>query len=89
MSTTHPLQNLAISETGFVFDPSTGATFTVNATGLVVLRALRDGASLDRIVEQLGDAFAGQSDSARDEVRDFVHSLQGLGLVSAEDEVVS
>lgn len=89
MSNNHPLSNLAISETGFVFDPSTGATFTVNATGLVVLRALRDGASLDRIVELLDEGFAGPPEGARDEVRDFLHSLQGLGLVSAEDEVVS
>jgi hypothetical protein len=37
------LSNLALSPTGFVFDPRTGATYTVNPTGRAVLEALRDG----------------------------------------------
>ncbi len=89
MSSTPQLANLAVSETGFVFDPSTGATFTVNATGLVVLRALRDGASLTRIVEQLSEGFAEASRSARDEVLDFVQLLRGHGLLGADFEVTS
>jgi len=83
------LANLAISDTGFVFDPTTGATFTVNPTGLVVLRALREGASLGRVVELLDAAFATVSKEARDEVRDFVHTLRGHGLVPDEFEVES
>jgi len=89
MSQSNQLANLAISETGFVFDPTTGATFTVNATGLVVLRALRDGSSIDRIVELLDEEFASASKVARDEVRDFVHALRGHGLVPTEFEVES
>src|SRR5205085_12462462 len=39
MSVQRHLKDLAISETGFVFDPYTGATFTTNATGHCVLVA--------------------------------------------------
>lgn len=39
------LQSLAISETGFIFDPQTGQSFTVNATGLLVLDLLKQGIS--------------------------------------------
>ncbi len=31
------LKQLAVSENGFVFDPYTGHTFTLNATGIAVL----------------------------------------------------
>lgn len=89
MSSTPQLANLAVSETGFVFDPSTGATFTVNPTGLVVLRALRDGASVAHIVEQLQSGFAGASGTAREEILDFVQLLRGHGLVGADFEVAS
>ena len=37
------LTELAISDTGFIFDPGSGATFNVNATGLIALAALREG----------------------------------------------
>ena len=35
MSSATHLKDLALSDTGFVFDPYTGATFTTNATGPV------------------------------------------------------
>lgn len=89
MPSTPQLANLAVSETGFVFDPSTGATFTVNPTGLVVLRALRDGATVARVVELLHAGFSEPSGSARDEVLDFVQLLRGHGLLGADFEVAS
>ena len=42
MSDLNRLRDLALSDTGFVFDPCSGATFTVNATGLAVLKGLTD-----------------------------------------------
>ena len=62
------LRDLAISDSGFVFDPFTGYTFTVNATGLAILQALKEGQSLDQIVRRLQHAFEleGDEDLARD-----------------------
>ena len=82
--TTPNLKNLAVSSTGFVFDPRSGATFTVNPTGLAILVALRDGASIDEVVDQIGDTFEGAPRSARDDVLDFLQALRAHGLVSAE-----
>ena len=44
------LRDLAVSDTGFVFDPYSGATFSVNPTGLVILRALQQGAERDDVL---------------------------------------
>jgi PqqD family protein of HPr-rel-A system len=84
MSTSNQLKNLAVSSTGFVFDPRTGATFTVNATGLAVLLALRDGASLDAIVRELEAQFEGTTRGAREDVLDFVQALRGHGLATPD-----
>lgn len=79
---TSRLRDLALSDTGFVFDPYSGHTFTVNASGLTILRALKQGASVDEAVARVQDEFEpeGGEDVARD-VTDYVAMLRSLGLV--------
>ena len=76
------LRQLALSDSGFVFDPVTGHTFTVNAAGLVVLASLKDGLSADDIVKRLRDELEtdGSEDVGRD-VDDFLARLREHGLV--------
>ena len=57
MSSATHLKDLALSDTGFVFDPYTGATFTTNATGLAILQALREGLGRSAIIERLRERF--------------------------------
>jgi len=38
------LSSLAVNESGFAFDPASGHTFTLNRTGLVILRLVGRGA---------------------------------------------
>lgn len=76
------LRQLAISDSGFVFDPTTGHTFTVNATGALVIAALKDGHGPDEVVRRLREAFEldGSEDLSR-EVDDFMARLAEHGLV--------
>ncbi|MCU0690018.1 MAG: HPr-rel-A system PqqD family peptide chaperone [Polyangiaceae bacterium] len=76
------LRNLAISESGFLFDPVTGHTFNVNATGLAVIQALKAGKSESDIVAHLRDGFEqeGGEDVARD-LEEFMARLREQGLV--------
>ena len=76
------LHDLALSDTGFVFDPHTGYTFTVNPTGLAVLRGLKEGQEPEVIVGALRDGFEleGGEDLARD-VDEFLARLREQGLV--------
>jgi len=80
MSKRPRLENLAVSGTGVVFDPTSGATFTLNASGLVILNALRAGLSLDETATRLRDRFAEVGD-AKVEVLDFVALLRQQGIV--------
>ena len=76
------LAQLAVNDSGFVFDPLTGHTFTVNATGLAVLQALKRGAEPARVAELLLEDFEpeGEEDVRRD-VDDFLLRLREHGLV--------
>ncbi len=85
MSTLARLKDLALSESGFVFDPYTGATFTANGTGLAVLRGLREGLNRQQIVGRLGDEFsvAGSLVQLDSDVGDFLRLLVQQALVPA------
>jgi PqqD family protein of HPr-rel-A system len=76
------LRDLAISDTGFIFDPLTGHTYSANQTALAVVRALKAGESADAIVQQLADLFdtEPEDDLARD-VDEFLVRLREDGLV--------
>jgi hypothetical protein len=85
---TDRLATLAISPTGFVFDPRSGATFTVNDTGRTIIEALRDGRGLDDTVTELSGAFdTGRSDLRRD-VLEYVRVLRDQGLLPVDYELV-
>ena len=48
------LRRLAMNDSGFVFDPVNGDSFTVNSCGLTVLRLLKDGQSLSDVLDDVG-----------------------------------
>ena len=74
------LRSLALSETGFIFDPRTGHSYSANATGLAVLAAMKAGAEPDAIAARLRDEFDGGA-AVEDDVEQFVELLRELGLV--------
>lgn len=76
------LRNLAISESGFVFDPVTGHTFNVNATGLAIVQALKEGKPEEGLADMLREDFEqeGGEDLARD-IEEFISRLREHGLV--------
>jgi PqqD family protein of HPr-rel-A system len=80
--TSKRLGDLALSDTGFAFDPYSGATFTLNATGLSVLRALKDGLTQEAIVERLRARFDARGVDVRRDVDDFTAQLREHGLVT-------
>ncbi len=76
------LKQLAISESGFVFDPLTGHSFSVNATGLAILGALKEGLGVDEAAAHVRDAFdTDRSDDVERDVEDFLARLRNYHLV--------
>lgn len=71
------LNRLALSDSGFVFDPVTGNSFSLNATGLAIVRRLQRGESLERIVETLQDEFEVEPRTAERDLIEFATLLRG------------
>lgn len=70
------LRHLAVSESGFVFDPSSGHNFTLNDTGLRLLRLLQQGRRLDQVLAELGGEFSGDPREMERDILEFVSILR-------------
>jgi hypothetical protein len=81
------LSRLAISPTGFVFDPRTGATYSINDTGRAILESLRDGRTLDDAVDALQHEFESHGSDLRRDVLEYVTLLREHGLLPADFEL--
>lgn len=78
------LRDLALSETGFLFDPYSGATFSLNPTAVAILRALRGSADRSAVLEILRSEFDVQSADLEHDLDEFIALLRREGLVSRE-----
>jgi len=69
---------LALSENGFVFDPVSGQSFTVNETGIELLRLLQQSTDLQDVQKSLADIYAAQPNELERDINDFTSSLSEL-----------
>jgi PqqD family protein of HPr-rel-A system len=77
-------ENIAISDTGFVFDPSTGESFTVNETGLEILNMLKSGKDFDAVVSQITSRYDVDRGSFERYYQDFIEMLNHYHLIDYE-----
>jgi hypothetical protein len=70
------LRRLAISESGFVFDPMSGHHFTVNETGLEILRYLQKEQELGGLLALLGQEYNVSSRELERDVLEFAGMLR-------------
>jgi Coenzyme PQQ synthesis protein D (PqqD) len=75
------IKSLVINESGFTFDPFTGETFTMNETGAMIIRHLREDVPLDKISEELVKAFNVNAGDAYTDILEFRNKLVIYGLL--------
>ncbi|HHJ10336.1 MAG TPA: PqqD family protein [Bacteroidetes bacterium] len=80
-------RNIAVSDTGFVFDPSTGETFTVNETGMRIIHYLREGKDPREIASLIIKEYNIDSLSFEKYFQDFTEMLKQFNMLEYEKEV--
>lgn len=78
-------KNIAISETGFIFNPLTGDSFSVNETGLFLLHMLQEGRDSESILEVFRETFELDKNSAEMDLSDFLSMLKSYQLTEYEE----
>ena len=76
LPTADVLQRLAISESGFVFDPATGHSFTLNDTGLDILRFLQTQTDMNALVHYIGVHYQVDPKQLERDLADFLNQLR-------------
>jgi len=75
------LQQLALSDDGFIFDPTSGQSFTVSDTGLFILKGLKQGNATDQVARELAEVYDVDCDEARQDTMDFIMHLKSHRLM--------
>lgn len=77
-------KNIAISENGFIFNPLTGDSFSVNATGVFILQRLKEGESEETILQNLMSEYELDTHTAEKDFNDFLSMLKSYQLLTNE-----
>jgi hypothetical protein len=70
------LNRIAVSESGFLFDPVSGDSFTLNETGLAVLRLVRRTREAGALAAALAQEFDVSEEQAERDLIEFAASLR-------------
>ncbi|KPL07448.1 hypothetical protein AMJ86_04495 [bacterium SM23_57] len=72
---------ITLTESGFLFDHTTGLTYSLNPTGRFIFRQLQDGKDAAGILKEIVDEFLVDEDTARKDLDDYFRQLKEMGLI--------
>lgn len=73
--------NIAVSESGFAFSPSTGETFNFNELGASIYKKLKDNVDPDLLINELSNEFDAERPVIEKDLYDFISELKKFGLL--------
>lgn len=79
-------KNIAISESGFIFNPMTGDSFSANPVGRDILQWLREEKSTEEIVLQLQQKYKVEAAVAEKDLYDFMLMLKTYQLIQDDEQ---
>jgi len=78
--------NIALSESGFIFNPDTGESFTINPTAQQIIELIREGKEFDEISQYFLENFETEESIFEKDFEDFIHMLTSYQMLETSDE---
>ncbi|MEZ5083645.1 MAG: PqqD family protein [Bacteroidales bacterium] len=78
-------KNVAISESGYIFNPSTGESFSVNPTGIEIFNLLKSEKSFDEISGIFLKKYNTEKDTFEKDYNDFISILKQYLLIEGQN----
>jgi len=75
-------KELAISDTGFVFDPTTGDSYSMNSIGKDILSMLKEDKVKEEIEAEILGKYEIDSATFENDYYDFISTLQDQRLIT-------
>jgi hypothetical protein len=73
--------NIAVSDSGFIFNPDTGESFTVNPIGIHIINQLKEGRELKEIGNDIHEKYNVQFVTFEKDFDDFIGLLRNYSLI--------
>ncbi len=77
-------KDIAISDSGFVFDPTTGESYSLNPIGVKILTLLKDGDDQKEISNFVLQQYEVDSDTFENNYYDFLNMLKQFNLTEPQ-----
>ncbi len=79
-------KNIALSDSGFIFDPSSGDSFNTNPIGLEIVQMLRQGKTQKEIGASIIKDYNVDEATFEKDFYDFINMLSKLKLTERDDK---
>lgn len=79
-------KNIAISGSGFIFNPSSGDSFSSNAIGLEIIQLLKEDKSRQDIMEHISNRYEVDAGTLEKDVQDFLQMLSTYQLIHLNEQ---
>jgi hypothetical protein len=76
--------NIAISDSGLIFNPSTGESFSMNATAAEIIQLLKQGKEESFIANELGNKYGLDVVEVERDLLDFINILQQHQIIEQQ-----
>ena len=78
-------KNIALSDSGFVFNPSSGDSYSVNPIGIELIKLMKEGKSKEEIIQYVIETYAVDEATVEKDFYDFLKMIEQFKL-SQKDE---
>ncbi len=79
-------RNIALSDSGFVFDPSTGDSYSTNPIGLEIIKMLKEGKTPQEIKATIVKEYMIDEVSFEKDYFDFVEMLSKIKFTESDEK---
>ncbi len=78
-------KDVAVSDSGFVFNPTTGESYSVNPIGVEIIEMLKQEKTIDEINNALTKMYNADIVTIDKDVADFISLLKNYSLIENQD----
>ena len=79
-------KNIAISESGFIFNPSTGDSFSTNHLGQDIIRLLQSEKSTEEVIHSLQEKYSIDKQTIENDLGDFLYMLKTYQIIKEDEQ---
>jgi hypothetical protein len=74
-------KNIALSDSGFIFNPSSGDSYSINPIGNKILQFMKDDKTEEEIIQLITEEYMIDKDTVEKDLYDFKNMLKSYKLM--------